>query len=84
MLTRTSILGLAAAAMLASIGLSSTASAGWLDRYHDRMDIRHDRADIRHDLKTGRRRSAAGSFVPCGSDRHKGLGRKPQSEGIIV
>jgi hypothetical protein len=53
MLTRTSIIGLAAAAMFASIGLSSTASAGWLDRYHDRMDIRHDRADIRHDLKTG-------------------------------
>jgi hypothetical protein len=54
MLTRTSILALAATAMLASIGLTPTAaSAGWWDRYHDRKDIRHDDAEIRHDLMTG-------------------------------
>ena len=54
MLTRTSILALAATAMLASVGLTPTAaSAGWWDRYHDRKDIRHDYADIRHDLLTG-------------------------------
>ena len=54
MLTRTSILALAATAMVAGIGLAPTgASAGWWDRYQDRKDIRHDYADIRHDLKTG-------------------------------
>jgi hypothetical protein len=54
MFTRTSVLAFAAIAMFAGIGLAPTAaSAGWWDRYHDRMDIRHDYADIRHDLKTG-------------------------------
>jgi hypothetical protein len=53
MLTRTSILALAATAMLANVGLTTGASAGWWDRYQDRKDIRHDYADIRHDLWTG-------------------------------
>ena len=53
MLTRTSILALAATAMFASVGLTTGASAGWWDRYQDRKDIRHDYADIRHDLRTG-------------------------------
>ena len=54
MFTRTSILALAATAMLAGTALAPTAaSAGWWDRYQDRRDIRHDYADIRHDLKTG-------------------------------
>ena len=54
MFTRTTILALATVATFASIGLAPpAASAGWWDRYHDRMDIRHDYADIRHDLKTG-------------------------------
>jgi hypothetical protein len=54
MFTRTTILALAATAMLAGMGLTPTAaSAGWWDRYQDRRDIRHDYADIRHDLWTG-------------------------------
>jgi hypothetical protein len=54
MFIRTSVLALAAAATFASIGLAPTAaSAGWWDRYHDRVDIRRDYADIRHDLWTG-------------------------------
>jgi hypothetical protein len=54
MFTRTTMLALATTAMLAGIGMTSTsASAGWWDRYQDRTDIRHDYADIRHDLWTG-------------------------------
>jgi hypothetical protein len=53
MFNRTSILAIAATAVLAGALTPSVASAGWWDRYKDRMDIRHDRADIRHDLKTG-------------------------------
>ena len=53
MLTRTSILALAATAMLASAGLTTGASAGWWDRYQDHKDVRHDYPDIRHDLWTG-------------------------------
>jgi hypothetical protein len=54
MFTRSTILALAATAMLASVGLAPTAaSAGWWDKYKDRKDIHHDYVDIRHDLMTG-------------------------------
>jgi hypothetical protein len=55
MFTRTTLLAVAATAMLAGIGFAPTtaSAAGWWDRYQDRKDIRHDYADIRHDLLTG-------------------------------
>jgi hypothetical protein len=71
MLTRTSILALAATAMVAGIALAPTgASAGWWDRYQDRKDIRHDYADIRHDLLTGHFVDAFHDLRDVRRDRH--------------
>ena len=68
MLTRTSILALAATAMVADIASAPTgASAGWWDRYQDRKDIRHDYADIRHDLLTGHFADASTTCVTRGA-----------------
>src|ERR1700674_3024014 len=54
MLTRTSLIALAATAMIAGSGLTPTAaSAGWwqhqFDMHRDRRDIRTDNADIYRD-----------------------------------
>jgi hypothetical protein len=71
MFTRTSILALAATAMLAGVALTPTAAsaAGWWDRYHDRMDIRRDYADIRHDLWTGHYVDALHDLRDVGRDQ---------------
>ena len=70
MLTRASILALAAAAALTGLA-PTTASAGWYrwrDIHADRHDIWRDRVDIRRDWRDVRRDVATGHYWDAAHD----------------